>query len=237
MSEDPKITHMGEGDISGGGGLKKTLIWLVPLVVVIAVVIIFVLSGGDDEIDSEYYELVARANTEFNRENYEQARELYMEAMESQPDDPVSGRRIAMIDSILAVPEQPGRDSTAAEVESIPVVEEETAAEDIPPAEEETAAGAETEAREPVEKEPEQEKAVAPRYKYHIVVGSFENRTNATNFSKKLIERGVDSKTIPIMDGKMTAVTYGSFNNKDEAVRELRRVQREFEKGAWLLEQ
>ena len=242
MSEEPKITHMGEEKISGGGGgLKKTLIWLVPLVVVVAVIIIFVLSGGDDEIDSEYFELVARANTEFNRENYEQARELYMEAMDKRPDDPVSERRISMIDSLLALQEQPVEDSlvaVSAEEESVPVVEEEATAEDIQPIEEESAAADEAEnTGEPAKKEPAKEEKVAPRYKYHIVVGSFENRTNAINYSEKLKGQGVDSKTIPIMDGKMTAVTYGSFNNKDEAVRELRRVQREFEKGAWLLEQ
>lgn len=235
MSEEPKITHMGEENISGGGGLKKTLIWLVPLVVVVAVVIIFILSGGDDDIDSEYYELVARANTEFNRENYEQARELYMQAMDKRPGDPVSERRISMIDSLMALQEQPVEDSlvaVGAEEESVPVVEEEATAEDIQSAEEKSGAAA-----EPVKKEPAKEEKVAPRYKYHIVVGSFENRTNAINYSEKLKSQGVDSKTIPIMGGKMTAVTYGSFNNKDEAVRELRRVQREFEKGAWLLEQ
>jgi len=240
MSDEPKMTHMGEEKISGGGGgLKRTLIWLVPLVVIVAVVIIFVVSGGDDEIDSEYFELVARANTEFNRENYEQARELYMQAMDKRPNDPVSERRISMIDSLMALQEQSVEDSlvaVGAEEESVPVVEEEATAEDIQPAEEESAA-AEPETKESVKKEPAQEEKVAPRYKYHIVVGSFENRTNAINYSEKLKGQGVDSKTIPIMDGKMTAVTYGSFNNKEEAVRELRRVQREFEKGAWLLEQ
>ena len=239
MVEEPKIGKMGEEEIPvRGGGLKKVLLWVVPLVIVVAVVLVFILSGGDEEAESQYYELVARGNTAFNRENYEEAKDLYVQALEVRPDDEVSTRRIAVIDSIMALPEQEGEEAPETVVEEIrkePAAEEEIREEDTPPVEE-VSESDKPEPEKPVKKDSMEKKKAAVEYKYHIIVGAFENMDNALKYSRKLKERGVDSRTVPISGGKMTAVTYGSFNNKEEAVRELRRVQREVDRNAWLLE-
>jgi len=233
MNEEPQFGKMGEEDIPGKrGNLRKVLMWVVPLVVVLAVVFVFVFSGGDG--DDRYYELVGQANTAFNRESYQEARELYMEALGINPDDERVTGRIAVIDSIMAMPEEAAEDTTEA------VSEEEQAVEEVVPEKHEREAEkpsptAEPETGKKAEKETTPAKSTASDYNYHIVVGAFEIKSNAINYSRKLREKGIDSRTIPIMDGKMTAVTYGSFNDREEAFRQLQRVQSEFEKNAWIL--
>lgn len=235
MNKEPQFDNMGEEDIPGKrGSLRKVLMWVVPLVVVLAVVLVFVLSGGDE--DDRYYELVGKANTAFNQQSYQEARELYMEALGIEPEDERVAGRIAVIDSIMATPEETEADTAEAEAEEEPEpsVEEVISGEQEREAEEPSPA-AEPETGKKAEKEPAPEKSTAADYNYHIVVGAFEIKSNAINYSRKLREKGIDSRTIPIMEGKMTAVTYGSFNDREEAFRQLRRVQSEFEKNAWIL--
>ncbi|MGM0530597.1 MAG: SPOR domain-containing protein [Bacteroidota bacterium] len=70
--------------------------------------------------------------------------------------------------------------------------------------------------------------------KYFIVAGSFEKRDNAVNFLKKLQDDGYDSEMIGERNG-MHAVSYASFENKDEAQKELQRLRNEEGVQAWLL--
>ena len=70
--------------------------------------------------------------------------------------------------------------------------------------------------------------------KYYIVAGSFENRENAVNFRQKLRSQGYDSEMIGERNG-MHAVSYASFENKNQAKKELQKLRNEEGVQAWLL--
>lgn len=70
---------------------------------------------------------------------------------------------------------------------------------------------------------------------YHIVVGCFENPSNAEQLVKKLKGQGYDAKEFGKI-GRLKAVSAGNYSNRDEAVKELRKVQGSIEPEAWILE-
>ena len=70
--------------------------------------------------------------------------------------------------------------------------------------------------------------------KYYIVAGSFKKRENAVNFRQELQNQGYNSEMIGERNG-MHAVSYASFNNKNQAQRELQRLRNEEGVQAWLL--
>jgi hypothetical protein len=225
----------GRDSLGGGVNIKKILIWVVPIVVVIAAVYIFVFDRGDGENQTEYNTIVSEANLSFSQGKYHQAKYLYGRALNHKPEDGLAARRIVMIDSILVSektvpedtlqqePEKPKSDKTDEPVEKVAAVDEPVVTE-----KEEPAISA-TEAKE--------ETIDLSSYKFHVIVGCFGVKSNAVQLSNKLKAEGLNSATHLIRDGSITAVSYNSFKTKAEAVVELRRVQNNYDKNAWILEE
>ncbi|GEM_PF-888207 len=69
--------------------------------------------------------------------------------------------------------------------------------------------------------------------KYYLVAGSFKNKENAVHFHQKLLDQGYQAEIIDERDG-MHAVSYSSFQNKEKARAELRRLRQQGH-TAWLL--
>lgn len=228
MRDDISFDEVDDRNTSrGANNLKKVLVWIVGLVVVVAAVYFFVLrGGGDEESSGRYNTIISEANAAYNQGKYYQARELYARALTHKPEDELAARRIVMVDSILAAAETIPEDTLQQEPEKQEVAQIDSPVEEEAPA------------VKPVthDTEVEDEEADVPSYKFHVIVGSFEVESNAVNLSNELKASGINSTTIPILDGRMTAVTYNSFETKEEAVVELRRVQREYDKDAWILE-
>lgn len=241
MDEDLKGKKMEyDYDVeTSGGGMKKTIIWVLLIVVVLAVVVVTYVtrkSGADEE---EYIALIDRANTALAMEQLMEAKRNYMAAQIIKPDERLPRDKITLIDSLLALGETVPADTSMESIETEElepeqgeklVTEGEQAApegmkaEKSPPPHPSKKTGAE-----------EKEWESPHTFSYHIVVGSFSVKSNAVNYSEKLKAKGIDSKVIPIHDGKMNVVTYGSFKTEEEARRELRKVQAEFNKDAWVL--
>ena len=58
-------------------------------------------------------------------------------------------------------------------------------------------------------------------YKYHVIVGSFMEPSNANRMNRKLKDKGLKSRIIVINEGRMQAVSYSSHPNLKEAVKAL----------------
>lgn len=72
-------------------------------------------------------------------------------------------------------------------------------------------------------------------YPYHIVVGCFEVDRNATNYHAKIKNNySEQSRSIPILNGRMDAITYKSYKTLTDAYRALPEAQK-IETNAWVL--
>jgi cell division septation protein DedD len=183
--------------------------------------------------DSEYTELISKANTSFNLKEYREAKKSYEASLNIKPEASLPIKRIGMIDSILTFREE-ARIKEAPEEEISKPAEVKTTEIAQVGESEKTKSVMET---TPPDKtgEPNAKAASIGDGRYHVVVGCFEIRNNAINFSKVLRGKGHDSRIIPILDGRMSAVTYQSFGTEREAFKVLRQVHRDFDKDAWVL--
>ncbi|MDZ7859086.1 MAG: SPOR domain-containing protein [Candidatus Krumholzibacteriota bacterium] len=202
--------------------IKKALIWIVPVLVILVVVFMFInyQSGTDD---SEYESLISKANKSFRQNEYLKAKKDYEAALLIDPSASHAIERIGVIDSILTFrKEEKIKETLEKEVSPAGEISKESEPEKTEPAEESV--------------EPKVKTPPAGREKYHIVLGCFEKPSNALNYSKKLKGKGYNSKIFPVLDGRMSAVTYQSFGTEKEAFKVLRKVQKEINKEAWVLE-
>ncbi|PVW15370.1 HU domain-containing protein [Marixanthomonas spongiae] len=71
--------------------------------------------------------------------------------------------------------------------------------------------------------------------KYHIVAGAFRLEENAKKKIKQLSEKGYTAKLIGANRYGLHQVVYNSFEDRREALRELRTIKRTENKAAWLL--
>ena len=147
---------------------------------------------------------------------------------------PVATETVAA-DTVRHAPITPESVQVAAPPEETAAVMERTSDDTSPEAEEPAVEQTTTPATGTAKPKPETPDLAG--YKFHVIVGAFGVESNAVALSNKLKAQGYQSKTLPIRDGTMTAVTCGSFRTKDEAVVELRRIQREYDKNAWILEE
>ncbi len=70
--------------------------------------------------------------------------------------------------------------------------------------------------------------------KYYIVAGCFRDENNADAMVRELINKGYKAEKFGTI-GNLHAVSYNSYTNKDEAIRELARIRKEVEPEAWLV--
>lgn len=70
---------------------------------------------------------------------------------------------------------------------------------------------------------------------YHIIAGAFRNPKNADKKVRQLIKKGYNAKVVGVNKWNLTQVSYGSFSNKNEALKNLRTIKNSVAADAWLL--
>ncbi|MFC3196824.1 SPOR domain-containing protein [Parapedobacter deserti] len=74
-----------------------------------------------------------------------------------------------------------------------------------------------------------------PSVTYEIIVGSFATMAQAKKYVTEMKAKGYDLQAIDSrMPGNRKKISWGSFTTEEEAYRELARVQKTFEPGAWI---
>lgn len=77
--------------------------------------------------------------------------------------------------------------------------------------------------------------AAKPSVTYEIIVGSFATMQQANKFVAEMKAKGYDLQAIDSrMPGNRKKISWGSFATEEEAYKELARVQKTFEPGAWI---
>ena len=76
---------------------------------------------------------------------------------------------------------------------------------------------------------------VINQYNYYIIAGSFRSQKNAELMKSQLQRKGFDP--VILVMGKNIRVVIGSFDNRQEAIAELRRLRHQLDQAVWLLEQ
>lgn len=72
---------------------------------------------------------------------------------------------------------------------------------------------------------------------YHIIAGAFREPQNADKKVKQLIKKGYDAQILGVNKWNLTQVSYGSFADKYDALKNLRVIKRTVASDAWLLVQ
>lgn len=74
-----------------------------------------------------------------------------------------------------------------------------------------------------------------PAVTYEIIVGSFATMEQARKYVARMKAKGVELKALDSrMPGNRKKISWGSYATEEEAYRELARVQKNFEPGAWI---
>lgn len=74
-----------------------------------------------------------------------------------------------------------------------------------------------------------------PSITYEIIVGSFATMAQAKKYVAEMKTKGYDLKALDSrMPGNRKKISWGSYATEEEAYRELARVQKNFEPGAWI---
>ena len=71
---------------------------------------------------------------------------------------------------------------------------------------------------------------------YFIIAGAFRISQNAENLTAILKRKGYDASILGLNDKGLNPVSFSSFNNRKEAVTQLRIIQRKENKDAWIFE-
>ena len=76
---------------------------------------------------------------------------------------------------------------------------------------------------------------VRPAVTYEIIVGSFATMAQAHKYVTEMKAKGYDLRALDSrMPGNRKKISWGSYDTEEEAYRELTRVQKTFEPGAWI---
>jgi len=77
--------------------------------------------------------------------------------------------------------------------------------------------------------------AAGPKVTYEIIVGSFVSMQQADKYVAAMKAKGIELKALDSrMPGNRKKVSWGSYPTEEAAYNELVKVQRDFEKGAWV---
>lgn len=74
-----------------------------------------------------------------------------------------------------------------------------------------------------------------PALKYHLIAGSFAQKSNAERKIAQLQKKGFDAKVVNTNSWGMRQVAFKSFESREEAVKVLREIRKTQAKEAWLL--
>lgn len=80
-------------------------------------------------------------------------------------------------------------------------------------------------------------KVTVPKQKgnYHIIAGAFRMEENAVNKIEQLNKKGYNAKLIGVNKYGLHQVVYASYENRREALQQLRNIKRTENEAAWLL--
>ncbi len=207
------------------------------LVIIIALIYLFLFSAG-----ARYNKMISKADSHFVSNRFDEARDLYNSALGLKPTEEYPREQLAKIDSIRRVHDFKMRYHKAlAFADSLFVVKNYEDAK-IRYLE---AAKLNPDDNYPVEqiikiddllaKMIEKEEEKKPSGNFHIVVGVFENESNADNMMRKMKEKGLNPRIIPRTEFRMQAVTYNSYPTIHAAYNNLRKVQQEIDEDAWVI--
>ena len=74
-----------------------------------------------------------------------------------------------------------------------------------------------------------------PSKKYHLIAGSFAEKSNANRKVKQLLKKGFRAKIVNTNKWGLEQVAFGSYNTRSEAVENLKQIRETQAKDAWLL--
>lgn len=69
---------------------------------------------------------------------------------------------------------------------------------------------------------------------FEIIGAAFAKRAEADNYIKRLASKGIETKIAENMPGKMLKISFGSYKDEASATTELRRIQKDIIKDAWI---
>ncbi len=205
------------------------------LVIIVVLIYMFVLSVG-----ARYNRTVGKADEHFTASRYEQAYDLYNEALTLMPTELYPREQLDKIDEIFRA-----REDARAYRKLLTVADSLFVAKDFLSARMRYIEASQANAEDPypvqqivridellAEKEKEEAK---PEGNFHIVIGVFENESNVDGMMAKMKERGLTPRLIPRKEFGMQAVTYASFPTIHDAWNNLSKVQQEIDENAWVI--
>lgn len=219
------------------GKIIKLIIILALLVISCSAIALYLFVYSTD---ARFNNNVGKADRLLNAELYEQAREFYLEAFSLKPDEVYPKDQLLKIDSMLTAHQVAGQyKMMLGQADSLFVFKDYENARTIyleaarinpgDPYPFDQISQIEVILAEATTTEP------AIEGNYHIVVGVFENETNAVQMQQKLREKGFNSLIIARREFDMKAVTYGAYSNIHEAYNDLPNVRQELKSDAWVI--
>ncbi len=188
---------------------------------------------------AKYKKAIEHADKNFNEKQYTDAKIFYTQAQDIKPKDEYATQKIKDIDNII-------------KAQSIATQYKKTLAEADKLFEQESYSDAKTaylkaSKLNTKEKYPKEQinkiDAILAEIQaqkeflnnpYHIVIGCFAVKANASKLNEKLISEGYKSRIIPMYSGKYNAVTINSFSGNSDAYNNLNSTKEKFQGGAWV---
>lgn len=165
------------------------------------------------ELDIRYDEKIQKADQLYSEEKYLEASQFYFDALNVKPDEDYPVAQIKKIQQALKETDEAGQ------VKSPPGEKVKTKT----PA-----------SRPKVTGMPKNMKKTADGDYFHVVVGVFSDHSKAIRLQRKMIEMGKESRIIN-RPGGLEAVTFGSYDNLNEAFNFLEFARNDINKDAWVL--
>lgn len=72
---------------------------------------------------------------------------------------------------------------------------------------------------------------------YHVIAGAFRHPENAQRLVNRLIDQGYDARILGVNKWGLTQVSFDSYTDRNDAINNLYRIQRNVNENAWLLVQ
>lgn len=177
------------------------------------------------------------ADSLFNEKDYKEAKYLYEQLYEANPDNELIEKKITEVDSLLVLNRKLIQYKEFIKIaDSLFNINEIMEAEYVY----EEAALILPDAFHPKDrieeiKNMQNENITSSDNSYHLIVGCFAVKDNAIRLREKLVSQGLDAHLIPRKNGTMNAVTYTSHPNIHDAYNHLNSVRRNIHKDTWVL--
>lgn len=192
---------------------------------------------GCNKKNKKYTAFISTADSLFNNNEYEKAKTYFLEASKVKPEEKYPTDKIVKIDSILV----------ALRVETQYQAAVKIADELFDKASYDDAMIAYQSVMQIKPGDPYANKRIKDiEYlvsqaeqitsdQYHVIVGSFSVKANATRLQNKLISEGCDSYIIPRLNGSFHAVTCASYPDVHHAYNSLNKARDRYHKDSWVL--